>query len=89
VAGGNCAAASLPNGEAPLSHVHIEVIRASHGMLERRIVDLDAAYLIRIDRQPVPDVLDPQNGESGLVGQPAFDLCDSATAARAAARAAS
>src|SRR5215207_10820005 len=61
----------LARGQAPLAQVDRELVRGAHSVLEHRVVDVDTADLVRVRRQPVPDVLDPEDGEPGLVGEPA------------------
>src|SRR3712207_7101586 len=49
-----------------LMKVGVEVLRRAYRMVEHRIVDLEATNFIRIDRQAVQDILDPQDGEARL-----------------------
>src|SRR3712207_7946587 len=46
-----------------LMKVGVEVLRRAYRIVEHRIVDLEATNFIRIDRQAVPDILDPQRSE--------------------------
>jgi hypothetical protein len=66
----------LGRRQAALAQVGRELVRGTHPVLEHRVVDVDAADLLRLGRQAVPDVLDPEDGEPGLVGEPPPQIVD-------------
>src|SRR5215218_3599909 len=67
---------SLASGQTALAQVDRELVRGAHAVLEHGVVDVDTAYLLRVARQPVPDVLDPENGEPGLIREPAPQIVE-------------